>query len=224
MILISNYNSYSIWQGILENNDDIWEGNPFNVKLNEETIFLQTRFYNSNSYHNDFVMLNDIDAIVGFLKYIFLPTAYETYLKDNYTIEYAIGDTNSLIDSLKETDKANKNQMKKMQNDINGLNDLWNISKKDKMESLEEFKNNYRNKWDNGDNVFCDFEIYYSPAEIIDNMIEGFGEGNMIDILEEQVGIKVEDINNLKKQVFEDEFLNKKFIDILNNKLESGLF
>ena len=46
----------------------------------------------------------------------------------------------------------------------------------------------------------------------------------MLDILEEQVGIEVKEIDNLKKQVFEDDFLNKKFMDILNNKLECGLF
>ena len=52
----------------------------------------------------------------------------------------------------------------------------------------------------------------------IDNMIESFEEENMLDILEEQVGIEVKEIDNLKKQVFKDEFLNNKFMDILNNK------
>ena len=46
----------------------------------------------------------------------------------------------------------------------------------------------------------------------------------MLDILEEQVEMELDDIENLKDQVFEDRFLNKRFIDILNNKLESGLF
>jgi len=52
----------------------------------------------------------------------------------------------------------------------------------------------------------------------MDNMIESFEEENMLDILEEQVGIEVKEIDNLKKQVFKDEFLNNKFMDILNNK------
>ena len=47
-------------------------------------------------------MFNDINAVFGFLKYIFLPTAFETYLKSGYTIEYAIGDTDNLIDIIKD--------------------------------------------------------------------------------------------------------------------------
>jgi len=225
VITISEYNKFSVWKDIVERSNDIWEGNPLNIKLTEETIFLQTRFYNTNPYHNSFVMFNDINAVVGFLKYVFLPTAFETYLKSGYTIEYAIGDTDNLIDIIKEEnrDEVNADQLDKIQSDIDQLNKIRNLPESDKTNNLEDFKNNYRNKWDKGDNAFCDFEIYYSPEDIIDNMIKGYGEENMLDILEEQVGIDIDDIENLKEQVFEDKFLNKRFIDILNNKLESGL-
>jgi len=55
-----------------------------------------------------------------------------------------------------------------MKSDIDNLNTLWDSPESDKKERLEDLKYNYRNRLNKVNNVFCGFEIYYSPTDIID--------------------------------------------------------
>jgi len=104
--------------------------------------------------------------------------------------------------------------------DIDELDKLWDLEDDDSLFQLRIFLSKFNKKWRNTSNdVFFYISVYATPMEIADYLINAYEEAEMEDLFEKDIEYTKEEFLSIVNNVYGNKFLEKRFIDILNNNL-----
>ena len=99
------------------------------------------------------------------------------------------------------------------------LNSLWKLSEEEILQELKKFQKEISEVWRCELSYFTYFEIYENPIEIFETNIKDYEEAGVLEQLEEALGMSKDDWLDTCRKTYESEFMKRKFIDILNNRL-----
>lgn len=162
-------------------------------------------------------------AMLGYIQHITMSTIYFSHLvsraeglfitpgRSTYKLlEYLGKSTNNTVDE-------EKLEIAKKENEY--LDTLWKLRDEEIIEKLKRFQKETSGVWRCELSYFTYFEIYENPLEIVETIIKDYEKAGVLEELEEALGMSKADWLDICGKVYESEFMKRKFVDILNNRL-----
>ncbi len=224
-ILKSKYDNYYYWENIIKKSKGI---NPFaNDPITEKSVFFHGVIINCNggSYER-WLHFPDNEALLGFLNYIFMSMAFFSFLS-NETEVFMQGDLDEMLDIMTDSEKCSqKNLIPEMREFSSQIRELWNYKGENCFEELKKFMVDYNERWNKDLVLFSYIDVFRSPFELGKYMVETYEKSKEADIsmLEDQLGVSKGDWLQICSTVYENEFMKRKFTEILNNRIKDMLF
>lgn len=222
----SKYQHFDYWIRKTEKEENLWIGLFENKPIDRESIIVAPTILNpyKNQHEDAYVVYPNVKSVLGFLTYIYLPTAFSGVF-DHDSADYVIGD--DLDDFFREQKINNPNKVKmikQMESLYNDVHALWSHEEETLLANLIEWTKRFNEDWLNVKGIGVSFIIFTSPAELTNEVIRVYEEDLDIEMLEDDLGIaKGEFINLASDELYTNEFMKRKFTDILTNRLMISL-
>jgi hypothetical protein len=101
------------------------------------------------------------------------------------------------------------------------LNDLWDDDNHTCLEKLKNWTIGFNEDWEETRGVSWSFQVFASPKEVAHFIIETYEEDLGIESLEDDIGLsKSEFIQLASDDIYQNDFMKRKFTDILTNRLK----
>ena len=219
-ILKSKYDNYYYWENIVKKDKS---ENPFaSEPITEESVFFHGVIVNCHgqSYERWLHFPNN-DALFGFLNYIFVSMAFFAFLSKE--TEFLVqGNLDEMLDIMTDSEKCNrKDLIPKMREFSSQIRELLNCDGVKCFDELKMFLENYNERWNKDLELFSYFDVFKSPFELGKYMVDSYENSEETDIsmLEDQLGVTKGEWLNICSTVYENDFMKRKFTEILNNRI-----
>ncbi|MFZ3129788.1 MAG: hypothetical protein WA125_01490 [Desulfosporosinus sp.] len=221
----SKYDNYYYWENIVKKYKGV---NPFaNDSITEESVFFHGVIINCHggSYERWLHFPNN-EALLGFLNYIFMSMAFVSFLS-NETELLMQGDLDEMLDIMTDSEKCSqKDLIPEMREFSSQIRELWNCDGENCFDELKKFMVNYNERWNKDLEIFSYIEVFKSPFELGKYMVDTYEKSKEADIsmLEDQLGVSKGEWLKICSTVYENDFMKRKFTEILNNRIKDMLF
>lgn len=219
-LLENPYNNLSFWENEIINDNNIWEGYFDNKEITHKSKIIYTGILdlNKNILQCGWTVYPCIYSLLGFLQYVYLPTAFFIWFdrkSDNFYIPVSkfntiVSETLKCNDS--NTDLTSVNSMKK---NYNFLNALWTTDYNSLNLKLNNFCSSFNITWNNDPNQKLFIKIFDSPSDtfcfIKDALI-----CDTKDFVDEDISMTLDSLKFACDNAISEPLLNRRFIDILN--------
>lgn len=219
-------NKYAIsdyWKRKISQNELFWYGLFDNQPITRDSLIIQIGILNSytNQAVDGWAVYPDLQSFIGFLKYIYLPTAFIGLIKEDIDNPYFIDeDLASLLIEFKEEYPEKKSLIIKMETYLTELDNLLLDSKELSFQKLNEWTTRFSNDWMENKGVVLSLNLFSSPKEAMNFVINVYEEDLDIDMLERDLGFTKEELISIASdEIYESEFMKRKFTDLLTDRL-----
>jgi hypothetical protein len=156
---------------------------------------------------------------------VFLPTAFALILfPEPGEFITPMATVKELLDSADEIDDdKNLDLIAAMRNHDAELHSIWDLDEDEIWRSLHHFSQRFNEIWGKSTDLFFYFNIFSTPMEIGEYLIEEYEKEEMLDYFEDESGMTKEEWMDTCEGVYENDFMRLKFMDILNNRVEDIL-
>ena len=211
------------WENLIVKNENLTEGYFRGIPLSKESIYINTVIVNCDTsvLYDWWICFPDAFSALGFIQYIYITSAFNSHLspEDDY-VAIVNGTTEELLESAETgTNCTNKELISDMRDFIKEIECLWLLDDEKIFTELKKFSLKFNNRWGGISNVFSYFNVFKSPEEVGRHVIEGYEAENMIDYFAEETGLTKEQWEEVYLNIYNNEFMKKRFMDILNNKI-----
>ncbi|HLQ74229.1 MAG TPA: hypothetical protein VK125_08360 [Bacillota bacterium] len=219
----SKYAFPSFWKQKIEENEPFWEGLFENKPITQSSVILNPVIMNpySDQAENSWIVYPNPQSVIGYLKYLYLPTAFIGLIEEEMDNPYYfVEDLIVLLDELKEENINKMNVISIMERDYIQLDELWDMSESACLEKVVEWTRNFNKTW-NWHNVSLNVHLFRSPKEAMNYVIKAYETQELgIEQLENDLGFTVQQLREISSDaIFTNEFMKRKFIDLLDNRL-----
>ncbi|MDF2593003.1 MAG: hypothetical protein K0S75_2469 [Clostridia bacterium] len=219
---MEKYRQYYFWESILKNNEEVWKNSFRNLPLNYNSKFINTVIVDCNNgvMEDNWVYYPNVEALLGFIHHVFLPTAFALILfPEPGEFITPMATAKELLDSAEEmAEEKNRDTIAIMRDHDAELHSIWDMDEEEMWRSLHHFSQRFNEIWGKSNDVFFYFTIFNTPMEIGEYLIEEYDKDDMLDYFEDESGMSKEEWMDTCNGVYENDFLRLKFIDILNNR------
>lgn len=217
------YKQFYFWENLIIKNENLTEGYFRGMPLSRQSVFVNTVIVNCKTsiLYDWWICFPDSSAALGFIQNVFLTSAYNSYLspEEDY-VAIITGTPEELLDVLEEeTSSANKEDIPDMRKFVEDIEKLWQQDDEKLYDAFKEYSNEFNKRWGNVSNSFFYFNIFRSAEEVGQYVIEGYEGENILDYFTEETGLTKEQWLDIYNNVYENDFMKKKFMEILNNKI-----
>ncbi|GAA0732845.1 hypothetical protein [Clostridium oceanicum] len=216
------YDNYYYWEHMITNNKPVWKDCFENLSLTKNSKFIHTGIinYDKNIIEDNWACYPNAKSMLGFIQYVFIPTAFFTWLNNEFDeVVIPIASSYNILDQIKEFDKEkNEYLISNMKEDIESLNNFWTLNEEECFKSLKIFTKKFNEKWHKENKKILKLSVFQSPNEI-EEYVMPENDDIFIEVLEEEIGLSKKEWQNVCKNVYHNEFVKSKFIDILNYKV-----
>lgn len=217
------YREFYYWENLIRKNVNLTEGYFRGIPLCRESIFVNTVIVNCDTsvLYDWWLCFPDVASALGFIQNIFITSAFNSYLSPEEDFVAIInGTTEELLEAAESgTNCTRKELIPEMRRFMEVIDNIWKEDDENVFEKLKEYSLEFSNRWGEISNVFSYFSIFKSPEEIGRYVLEGYEAENIVDYFTEETGLTKEQWEDVYQNVYENEFMKKKFMDILNNKI-----
>ncbi|EKN42657.1 hypothetical protein CFSAN001627_05392, partial [Clostridium botulinum CFSAN001627] len=157
----------------------------------------------------------DAESLLGFVQYIFIPTVFFCYV-DNTSEELVtpIASKEELLGEIK-TLCRNENSIVEIECFIDKAYNLCKLSEFHLIEGLKKYCLEFNRKWEKNTRIFH-INIYSSGKEIIEKISK---EDDFLEVIEEDIGMSINTLKEITKDLHHNLFMKNNFIKILNNQI-----
>lgn len=219
----SKYSLFPYWENYIIKNEDILKGHFNTMPITKDSVFTHMVLVNCyGDSSNVWAYYPNINALLGLLQYIYFPTVFNIKLlgKENDEIAVPMCTVEELLEIAEDGTKCqSKEEISVMNEQIERFQELWNLNDEEAFEKLRSFSIDFNEHWTKDRGIFFYFDVYRTPSELGNYLIEAYEEVEMIDRLEEDLGLSKYEWIKLCDSVYENEFMRHKFVDILNNRI-----
>lgn len=209
------YNNHFYWEHALFSQKDIYKHFLIDTISPKETIFINTTIidYNNNIFDNNWGCYSNIKALLGFIQYIYIPSAfYHIINKDTEDILIPICSSNELIEHIREMSSEHNEYM---ENTLLELTSYWELEDHLCLTLIKDFCNRFNSLWNIG-NMLLYINIFLSPLDIAQHIIS---KEDFIEVFEEELGMRKEEFISICNDFYKNKFIQRTFVDFLNNKV-----
>ncbi|EHI99321.1 hypothetical protein CDLVIII_2721 [Clostridium sp. DL-VIII] len=216
----NRYNNLSFWENEIIKNNNLWEGYFDNKGISKDSKIVYTGILdvNKNILQCGWAVYPCIYSLLGFLKYVYLPTSFFIWFdrkSDNLYIPMLNFDT-IINKTLKFNDSSiNLESVNSMKKTYDLLNDLWSVDYDLLISKLNIFCDTFNNTWDNHSNQKLFIKVFNNPRDTF-SFVKNSIEQDSKDLIEEDISMTFDAFKFACDNAIEEPLLNKRFIDILN--------
>lgn len=224
---MEKYKQYYFWENVLKNNEEVWKNSFRNMPLSRSSRFINTVVVDCNKgvVEDNWAYYPNIEALLGFVHHVFLPTVFALILfAESEEFVTPMADVKELLEHTEEvSDDVMRELIPIMRKQNEELENIWNLDEEEMWRELINFSQEFYEIWGKGLDVFFYFNIFKTPMEVGDYLIEEYEKDKMLDYFEDESGMSREEWVSTCTGVYESDFLRKKFIDVLNNRAKDIL-
>ena len=219
---MEKYKQYYFWENVLKNNEEVWKNSFRNLPLEHNSRFINTVVVDCNNgvVEDNWAYYPRVEALLGFIHHVFLPTAFALILfSESGEFVTPTATVKDILDIVEEVDDGkNSDHIEVMRKQDAELENIWNTDKEEIWTKLYNFSQEFNQIWGKSMDVFFYFNIFKTPVEVGEYLINEYEKDQMLDYFEEESGLTKEEWISTCRGVYENDFLRLKFIDILNNR------
>lgn len=208
-----SYDSVYYWKNFLQ------KGKEFGVKMNSISLNFAIVSQSSSNIYHDWLSFPGKKALVGYLKYVVLPSGYISSLFGGIDSDFTIDSVtfNEAIELLENnTYKIDKQLI------ANFKEDYYLLTKIEQEEinimSLKDFCNSYNLHLGINNMTFSLVNVYENIKDVGYSLIKDYEEDGMIDELEDQFGMSIDQIYNMFDSIQDNEFMLYRINEFLKNR------
>jgi hypothetical protein len=219
------YDHWLYWENQLLKHDKNWKLLYSETSMTEESCFLHLFFMRENKKELDYwVMLPNEYAAIGFLKYIFLPITFKDWLfrELGYGLFPPDGVPMETVFQLLEQKGHTKalSDFALMRNHLARLDTIWDMPDDEIYAEIADLGRDIFGSYADDVHTLFYFNLLRTPEEVSDDVVSCYKYTLNDDLFEEQMGLTIEEWKNVTAQVNDSEFMKRRFVDILNNRLD----
>jgi hypothetical protein len=219
----SKYANFYYWENVIEK-----EGIE---KVFAETLVTKDSVFfhgviadcSDNSSVIRWICFPDVKALLGFIYYAFLPTAFINLLTNNDEPFQMAAPLNELLSVMSESDECvNRDLIPSMREFDELIYKLWDMERSECIVELKKMSELYEKAWNTRKDKFSYFRVFNSPVELGEYLVDSYSGYDDVDIsdLEEQLEVSKDEWLKICAEVYENDFMRKKFADLLNNRVK----
>ncbi|AFS77449.1 hypothetical protein Curi_c03740 [Gottschalkia acidurici 9a] len=217
----SKYKEYWYWGNMVLTDQPLWNSSFKNLSLTKDSIFIYSFIMDKNKdvFKNSWAYYPDIKSLLGFIEYVFLPTAFFTWL-DNETegFKTPIATVDEVLNVMVEKDRP-ESDILTMREQIKDLRTLWLMDDSDNIRELKNFSKEFNKQWKEYDDRLLYFRVFQRSTEIGEFVFTGEENNFFEEIMEEDIGMTKIQWKETCENIYDNKFLKNRFIDILNHKV-----
>ncbi|AUM97193.1 TPA: hypothetical protein LA742_000847 [Clostridium botulinum] len=213
----NKYNNLFYWENLLVETENIWSGNFKDIPISQKSLFINTTIidYEKNIFDNNWAVYPDVKSLLGFIQYIFIPTVFFCYVNNTSDeIVTPIASKEELLEEIKTLCK-NEDSIIKIEYFINKAYNLSELREYQIIDELKKYCLEFNRKWEEKTKIFH-ISIYSSGKEIIEKISK---EENFLEVIEEDIGMSINTLKEITKDLQYNLFMKSNFIKILNNQI-----
>jgi hypothetical protein len=220
----SKYSILDYWRTKINQNEELWSGLFENQPISRDSVIINPVILNSysNQMEDAWAVYPNPQSVLGFLKLIYLPTAFIGLIKEEMEYQYYLQeDLGEILAEYKKDYPDKLNLIMKMEAFYYEFNDFWVSDNQDCLQKLKQWSKGFNENWEEINGVSLSFNVFSSPKETINYIIEVYEEDLGIEMLEDDIGLtKGEFIDLAGEEIYRNDFMKRKFTEILTNRLK----
>lgn len=217
------YSIYDYWKNKAFKQENLWAGLFENKPIQRESILINPIILRAEDkyYENGWAAFPNIYAVIGFLQYIYLPTAFSSILLEDYTEGYYMSeDLGWDLEALKSENPYKKKQINKMIQFYEELIKQWHTEEQTCIQNIRNWANRLNEGFMEEEYTIISFHLFTSPQETIQYIIRSYELDLNIKDLERDLGFTKEQLIELSGDaIYDNEFMKWKFMKILDGRL-----
>ncbi|WP_050607334.1 hypothetical protein [Clostridium niameyense] len=221
--MVSKYNSSYYWENLIAQNKPIWKGAFQNLSLTRDSKFIHCVIinYDKNIIEHNWAYYPDVKSMLGFIQYVFVPTAFFTWLSNEFNeFVVPIAPSYEILGYLKEFNKKHQeNFLNIMKTTIEKLNSLWYLTEEECIKEIKDFSKEFNKQWGEKNGKLLSLNIFEDSFQIGEYIIPKNHNDVFLEVLEEEIGLTKDQWEEVYTKVYENEFMKRQFINILNYKI-----
>lgn len=216
----SDYNQYWYWENMVLSEKPLWSNSFKNLNLTRDSVFVYSLIMckERGILKNNWAYYPNLESLVGFIEHVFMPTAFFTWLDDEYEFKVPVATSAEVLDVMSMGYENNK-EIDSMWKDIESIHKVWMADSSCCLDKLRKFSNSFNERWKINDEKLLYFRIFENSREIADFVFLGENEDVFEEVIEEDIGMTKKQWYEICENVYDNKFLSKRFVDILNNKV-----
>lgn len=218
----TKYKNFYFWENLIRKKEVITSGYFRGFNLTRNSIFLNTVIvnYNTGILYDWWICYPNISATLGFIQNVFLISAFDAFLlPEQETVCIVTGTLGEFLEVAKDNESMdNKDYIPEMEEFADMIEKIWNADEEALYEEVKNYSEKYNRRWGKKNTVFSYFHVFNCAEEVGRYIIKDYERENMISYFTEDTGLTKEQWEEIYLNVYENEFLRKRFMDILNHK------
>jgi hypothetical protein len=197
-------------------------GNLGNKKLTKKSIIMYIGFYDKkkNIFKSGWSYHSDIDSFLGYMIYVFIPTAFYNWIdrdSDNFYVPISTYNiVKKEVMAYRQDDEESFEDCRVMDYLLSKIESVWGLCRKESIKQLKLICKNFNEIFDDEPNRKMFIQIFGNSNEIVDFII---GEDEFLDVIEEEINMPIDELKEICNKVYDEPLINKTFIDHLNQEI-----
>lgn len=206
------------------NNGEWEEGMKNSPCIDENSIITHGVIVNTSGvYQNVWMHYPNIYAALGFLRHVFIPSAFILWLCREQIGDGICIPTESAYKMLHLIKNSNispyKDVIPVMFEQIHALDQFWSLNEVELKDSLKKFSASFFEEWNKKLDIFFYFNIFFSAKEAGEYVVTAYEDENIKDMFETDMGLTRDEWLNVVQNVNSNQFMSAKFTHILTNRI-----
>lgn len=219
----SKYKLRDYWQRKIQTGEEFLSGLFEGIPINPESIIIAPTMLHSyrNIEKSAFAVYPNSKSVLGFLKYLYLPTVMESIFDCDPKKEYFItGDLTDFFERQRSSYPKKIKLIEKMESLYYSLDNYWEDSDESCARNLKQWTKDFNENWLDVLGISFRFNIFTTPAALVTEVIKVYETNLDSETLESDLGISRDEFILFGgEHIYTNEFMKRKFTDILTNRL-----
>lgn len=164
-----NYNSLDYWKNLISENRTI-RGHMFMNKLpTDKSLYIHSLiFCKESGLNNIWGYLPNIQALIGYIQYSFLPEAFYVWIncRDGVVTSIPIKPVEEIIIDGERKGKITKEEAENMKSQLNMIKRCWELPKNRLITEIKNFTREFNRTWYGDSREFLYLKIFQNPEEL----------------------------------------------------------
>lgn len=202
--------------------DEILFGNMDGKMITINSVVIYVGILNSQKgvFKAGWSVHTDVNMTLGYLKYIILPSSFYTWIDEESQGFYIPLSPYEIVkeEVLKNYSDKHVKETQKFDGLIHYIDSIWEEGEEEKYIKLKRFCHEFNEMFNEDSYRKLYIRIFKNCGEIVDfilgDEVQGFKE-----VIEEEIGMTIDQLRFMCKNVYTQPLLNKRFIQHLNNQI-----
>ncbi|KFX55132.1 hypothetical protein KU40_11135 [Clostridium botulinum] len=216
------YNSFKYWDDIISKNKTI-RGHMFMDELpSEKSLYFHTLIFNKSAGVNSiWGYMPSPKTLLGYFQHSFLQESFYKWIhgKEKLVTKVPSLPVEAIVREGEKLKKINKDIAKKMRDDYQKLNSLWDAPVSKLNLEVRKFIRDFNVRWSGDSNQFIYIKIFKDAKELGDFVVSSSLITSTEKELEKKIGVSLEEWKNICENVVKDKEHGEKFRKILLKRL-----